>query len=959
MTAKLRNKLTWGFSLAVVVALLVTALALADNLQNDVTAGGNDTFTAPGSTVITYRLVANSAPNGDIGGCNVDASKPATLSISVPAGVTASTTSVQFTACGNPGGQSVTFSSSAPGNYSILHSISGGKTGALYNNQADFTLHVTPAITDTDGDGVPDASDNCPSVSNPGQDDADNDGLGNACDTNSYAPAVATAAADASGNEGDTLATSGAFSDADGPSTLAITKVSGAGTVDDNGDGTWSWSLATTDNGSGNVVVQASDGEHTAAIDSFNWSAANVAPTAIFNSPDVNEGSAINLSLTSPVDVVADLPTLQYAFDCGDGSGYGTFSSTNTASCPTTDNGTRTVKGKIEDKDGGVTEYTDNVTINNVAPTASITGAPASSPEGTAINLGSSVTDPSSTDTAAGFTYAWSVTKNGNPYASGSGASFSFTPDDNGIYVVSFSATDKDSGTGTDSKTITVTNVAPTPSISGAPASSLEGTAISLTGSATDPSSVDTTAGFTFAWSVTKNGNPFATGSGVSFSFTPDDNGSYVVTLSATDKDDGTGSDNKTITVNNVAPTGTLSNNGPVSEGSPATIGFSSQFDPSSADTTAGFHYAVSCTNGDLSGATYAGSGASASTNCTFNDNGTYTVKGRIIDKDDGYTEYTTDVTVNNVAPTGTLSNNGPMDEGSPATISFSDQFDPSSADTTAGFHYAFSCTNGDLSGATYAGSGASDSTNCTFNDNGTYTVKGRIIDKDGGYTEYTTDVTVINVAPTITSVVPWAAASCGSDNTITVNFTDPGTTDIWSASVDWGDGNTDNLASVTSPFEASHAYVHAGVYTVSVVVTDDDGGVSNSGTSQVTLNFNLSGILQPINPGPPNSIFKYKSTIPVKIKVQDCNGSYPGSLVIRIQVFLISGTPPLGEVNEPFSTSEADTTGYMRFTGAPDNQYIYNLASRSLPDPTGTYQVKLTIMLTNQIVTANFKLKN
>ena len=31
---------------------------------------------------------------------------------------------------------------------------------------------------------------------------------------------------------------------------------------------------------------------------------------------------------------------------------------TATASCPTTDNGSRTVKGKVLDKDGGSTEYT-------------------------------------------------------------------------------------------------------------------------------------------------------------------------------------------------------------------------------------------------------------------------------------------------------------------------------------------------------------------------------------------------------------------------------------------------------------------------------------------------------------------------------------------------------------------------------------------------------------------------
>ena len=38
---------------------------------------------------------------------------------------------------------------------------------------------------------------------------------------------------------------------------------------------------------------------------------------------------------------------------------------------------------------------------------------------------------------------------------------------------------------------------------------------------------------------VSKNGNLFASGSDANFSFTPDDNGSYVVSLTATDKDGG------------------------------------------------------------------------------------------------------------------------------------------------------------------------------------------------------------------------------------------------------------------------------------------------------------------------------------------------------------------------------------------------------------------------------------
>src|SRR5207249_1920660 len=168
----------------------------------------------------------------------------------------------------------------------------------------------------------------------------------------------------------------------------------------------------------------------------------------------------------------------------------------------------------------------------------------------------------------------------------------------------------------------------------------------------------------------------------------------------------------------------------------------SNQFDPSSADTAAGFQYAYAC-----DGVTFGAPGPSPSANCTFADNGSYTVAARIVDKDGGSTGYTTTVTVTNVAPTASLSNNGPADEGSPATVSFSGQFDPSSVDTSGGFHYAYACDGGSLAGATYAGSGTSASTACTYDDGPTtHTVRARILDKDGGYTEYTTVVSAHNL---------------------------------------------------------------------------------------------------------------------------------------------------------------------------------------------------------------------
>jgi hypothetical protein len=47
-----------------------------------------------------------------------------------------------------------------------------------------------------------------------------------------------------------------------------------------------------------------------------------MAPTAPFMAPTAtSEGGAFQQVLNAAVDASADLPTLEYAFDCGDGAG--------------------------------------------------------------------------------------------------------------------------------------------------------------------------------------------------------------------------------------------------------------------------------------------------------------------------------------------------------------------------------------------------------------------------------------------------------------------------------------------------------------------------------------------------------------------------------------------------------------------------------------------------------------
>ena len=689
------------------------------------------------------------------------------------------------------------------------------------------------------------------------------------------------------------------------------------------------------DNGSYTVTVTVTDKDGASGTKTFAVTVANVAPTATFsNDGPVDEGASFHLSLASPSDPSSADTTagFTYAFDCGDGSGYGAFGASNTTSCATTDNGTRTVGAKVKDKDGGTTEYTGSVTVTNVAPTATFAndGPPA---EGTSFHLSlASPSDPSSADTTAGFTYAFDCGDGSGYGAFSADATATCLTSDNGTRSVAAEIRDKDGGTTEYTDTVAVTNVAPTATFSNTGPVD-EGSSFQLSlGGAFDPSSVDTAAGFSYAFDC-GDGSGYGDFSTTATATCPtNDNGTRDVAAKIRDKDGGTSTYTDTVAVHNLAPTGHLSNNGPVDEGSPATIAFTSPSDVSSVDA-ASLHFAFSCAGADLSGTTYGDASATNTAGCTFPDNGMYTVTGVVIDKDGGATTDSTTVQVNNVPPTmtaaadqsgdegtatafdlgsftdpgadspwkvtvnwgdgsgdttfntsakgalgtrshtypdgpasetvtvtvtdkdgasdsrtftvtvgnlpptGSLGNNGPVDEGSAATIAFTNPSDPSAVDAGS-LHYAFSCSNGDLSGVTYAAASATNSASCTFADQGTYPVSGVIIDKDGGRRADTSSVHVNNVPPAVTAAAAQTSNEGSSASFSLGSFSDPGPDGPWAVDVNWGDGSSHSMFNAASPGSLgsrSHSYDDNGSYTVTVTVTDKDGA-SGSKTFTVTV---------------------------------------------------------------------------------------------------------------------------
>jgi PKD repeat protein len=225
----------------------------------------------------------------------------------------------------------------------------------------------------------------------------------------------------------------------------------------------------------------------------------------------------------------------------------------------------------------------------------------------------------------------------------------------------------------------------------------------------------------------------------------------------------------------------------------------------------------------------------------------TYTIGATVRDSAGGTGTSSLDVTVNNVAPVVNAGTDLTGQEGS--EISFTGSFTDVGTLDTHTIEWDF----GDGSTATGA-----LTPKHVYADNRDYTVTLKVTDSDGAAQSDTLVVRVSNVAPTLTVPV---AQETDEGATLRLDpigqFTDPGftsatagTQETFTYSINWGDGTAANTGTATitqagsagvltaGSFAGNHTFADNGLYTVTVVVTDDDGG-----RTQQTFDVNVRNV--------------------------------------------------------------------------------------------------------------------
>ena len=469
--------------------------------------------------------------------------------------------------------------------------------------------------------------------------------------------------------------------------------------------------------------------------------------------------------------------------------------------------------------------------VSAVAPALVPVAAP-SATVGAPVTLTGGVANPVPAD---GYSYAWSVTRNGVPYPLPAGTTsaptLTFTPGLPGSYTATLTVTDlADQAAGlataaaTTATTLTVADVAPVV----APLPAQATTAGGPVSFAAVTSYPGTAGSLTNTWVVKNSANAIVTtGTGATFSFVPPDSGTFTVTLSTATAGSPAlvTSTSTTVTAAGVAPTATPPAAVSVSRGTAATLTITS---PTSSLATPGFRYSFALTQAGLATAV-----AGTSPSYTFAATqaaGVYMVYARVFDKNGLSTDYSTAVTVTPVQLVITPA--GPLTAGksSAATLTVATFTDPAGADAPSAYTATINWGDGSSSAGTLTLAAG------TFSVAGAHTYA-----TQGGYpvtvsvghdavlpaAKATTRVTVTAPKLVGTGSPTLAATTAADTGSLTLaTFTDPTGPDAlstYAALVAWGDGTTSagtvTLSGGTFTVAAGHAYTSPGVRMVTVTL--------------------------------------------------------------------------------------------------------------------------------------------
>jgi PKD repeat protein len=130
------------------------------------------------------------------------------------------------------------------------------------------------------------------------------------------------------------------------------------------------------------------------------------------------------------------------------------------------------------------------------------------------------------------------------------------------------------------------------------------------------------------------------------------------------------------------------------------------------------------------------------------------------------------------------------------------------------------------------------------YADTGTYSVVLTLADSASHTVTATSSVSPTNVAPVV-GTLSLSPSSVVDHQTLTVSgtFTDPGTADTFTVTINWGDGmsSSQSLAAGVRSFSDTHAYNAAGAVTIVATVADRDLGKSSSSANLVVLPSNTA----------------------------------------------------------------------------------------------------------------------